>query len=195
MSHLSWGQREEAVGVKELDQGACWDLSTYPEKQCEWCMNQVHTCGLQAAGGAAQWLLWVWRVEAVGWQRLQWTNKRNVLNWRHRSHFKSWCLNEHTSVCGTDQREQQRVEVCGDAEGVHAEHLASLLQTLVNGGPQTGEQNIALPQTVDINRKCSEVLREDELRNMRLQRSAKWTQNGFHPEIWKHKDLNVKSHN
>lgn len=63
--------------------------------------------------------------------------------------------------------------MCGDAEGVHAEHLASLLQTLVNGGPQTGEQNITLPQTVDVNRKCSEVLREDELKNMRLQRSAK----------------------
>lgn len=63
--------------------------------------------------------------------------------------------------------------MCGDAEGVHAEHLASLLQTLVNGCPQTGEQNITLPQTVDVNRKCSEVLREDELNNMRLQRSAK----------------------
>lgn len=75
------------------------------------------------------------------------------------------------SVGGTDQREQQRVEVSGDAEGVHAEHLASLLQTLVNGGPQARQQNITLPQAVDVNRKCSEVLREDQLQG-RLQRAA-----------------------
>lgn len=66
MSHLSRGQREEAVGVKELDQGACWDLSAYPEEQRERGVNHVHACGLQAAGGAAQRLLWVYRLEAVG---------------------------------------------------------------------------------------------------------------------------------
>lgn len=74
-------------------------------------------------------------------------------------------------VGGTDQREQQRVEVRGDAESVHAQHLASLLQTLVNGCPQARKQDIALPQTVDVNRKCSEVLGEDQLRD-RSQRAA-----------------------
>ena len=53
--------------------------------------------------------------------------------------------------------------MCGDAEGVHAQHLASLLQTLVNRGPQARQQDITLPQTIDVNRKCSEVLREDKL--------------------------------
>lgn len=57
--------------------------------------------------------------------------------------------------------------MCGDAEGVQAEHLASLLQTLVNGGPQTRQQDVTLPQTVDVNRKCSEVLREDQLQDRR----------------------------
>lgn len=61
--------------------------------------------------------------------------------------------------------------MCADAEGVHAEHLASLLQTLVNGGPQARQQNITLPQTVYVDRKCSEVLREDQLQD-RLQKAA-----------------------
>lgn len=62
--------------------------------------------------------------------------------------------------------------MCGGAAGVQAEHLASLLQTLVNGGPQTRQQNVTLPQTVDVNRKCSEVLREDQLQDRRSQRAA-----------------------
>lgn len=77
----------------------------------------------------------------------------------------------------TDQREQQRVEVCGGAEGVQAQHLASLLQALVNGGPQTRQQNVTLPQAVNVNRKCSEVLREDQLQDGRAQRAATSTQN------------------
>lgn len=62
--------------------------------------------------------------------------------------------------------------MCGDAEGVQAEHLAPLLQTLVDGGPQTRQQNVALPQAVNVNRKCSEVLREDQLQDRRLQRKS-----------------------
>lgn len=61
--------------------------------------------------------------------------------------------------------------MCGDADGVHAEHLASLLLTLVDGGPQARQQNVTLPQTVDVNRKCTEVLREDQLQD-RLQSST-----------------------
>lgn len=57
--------------------------------------------------------------------------------------------------------------MCGDAEGVQADHLASLLQALVNRGPQTWQQNVTLPQTVNVNRKCSEVLREDQLQDRR----------------------------
>lgn len=59
--------------------------------------------------------------------------------------------------------------MCGDAEGVQAEHLASLLQTLVNGGPQARQKNVTLPQAVNVNRKCSEVLREDQLQDRRLE--------------------------
>lgn len=125
-------------------------------------MNQVHARGPQAAGGAAQ------RLEAVPRQRLKWTNQGDVLIRRHKSRFRP----RPTSVGVTDQREQQRVEVCGDAEGVQAEHLASLLQTLVDGGPQARQQNVTLPQAVNVNRKCSEVLREDQLQDRRLQRAA-----------------------
>ena len=35
-------------------------------------------------------------------------------------------------VVRTDQRQQQRVEVCGGAAGVHAEHLAALPQPSVD---------------------------------------------------------------
>lgn len=59
----------------------------------------------------------------------------------------------------TDQRQQKRIEVCGGAAGVHTEHLAALLQTLVDRAPQTRQQHLALPQTVDVNRKSSQVLR------------------------------------
>lgn len=48
---------------------------------------------------------------------------------------------------------------------VHAEHLAALVQPLVDGGPQARQQNLALSQTVDIHRKSSQVLREDQLRD------------------------------
>lgn len=59
----------------------------------------------------------------------------------------------------------------GDAEGVHAEHLAPLLQTLGDGRPQARQQDVALPQTVDVNRKCSEVLGEHQLQD-RSQKSS-----------------------
>lgn len=83
--------------------------------------------------------------------------------------------------------------MCGDAEGVHAEHLAPLLQTLVNGRPQARQQDITLPQTVDVNRKCSEVLGEHQLQD-RLQRAAQQTQQDRRGSIWKveDKDLSVK---
>lgn len=55
--------------------------------------------------------------------------------------------------------------MCGDAAGVHAEHLAALLQPLVDGGSQARQQHLALPQTVDVNRKSSQVLREDQLQD------------------------------
>lgn len=72
-------------------------------------------------------------------------------------------------VDGTDQRQQQRVEVCGGAAGVHAEHLAALLQPMVDGAPQARQQHLALPQTVDVNRKSSQVLREDQLQDTHTQ--------------------------
>lgn len=50
-----------------------------------------------------------------------------------------------------------------DAAGVHAEHLAALLQALVDGGSEARQQHLAFPQTVDVDRKSSQVLREDEL--------------------------------
>lgn len=53
----------------------------------------------------------------------------------------------------------------GDAAGVHAEHLAALLQPPVDGGSQARQQHLALPQTVDVNRKRSQVLREDQLQD------------------------------
>lgn len=53
----------------------------------------------------------------------------------------------------------------GGAAGVHAEHLAALLQPLVDGAPQARQQHLTLSQTVDINRKSSQVLREDQLQD------------------------------
>lgn len=55
--------------------------------------------------------------------------------------------------------------MCGSAEGVHAEHLAALLQPLVDGAPQAWQQHLTLPQTVDVNRESSQVLREDQLQD------------------------------
>lgn len=63
----------------------------------------------------------------------------------------------------TDQRQQKRVEVSGGAARVHAEHLAALLHALVDRAPQTRQQHLALPQTVDVNRKSSQVLRQNQL--------------------------------
>lgn len=71
------------------------------------------------------------------------------------------------TAVGTDQGEQQGVEVRGGAEGVHGEHLAPLLQPLVNGGPQARQQDVALPQAVDVNGKRSEMLGEDQLQGAR----------------------------
>ncbi len=65
ISYLSGGQGGEAASVEELNQGACWDLSTHPEEQREGCMNQIQTSGLQAGGTATQCLLRVWRAGAV----------------------------------------------------------------------------------------------------------------------------------
>lgn len=66
-------------------------------------------------------------------------------------------------VAHTDQRQQQRIEVPDGAAGVEAEHLAALLQPLVDGAPQTRQQHLTLPQAVDVNRKSSQELREDQL--------------------------------
>lgn len=46
VSYLSRRQGGEAVGVEEFDQGAGWDLGTYPEQQSEGSINQIQTCGL-----------------------------------------------------------------------------------------------------------------------------------------------------
>lgn len=51
----------------------------------------------------------------------------------------------------------------GDAAGVHAEHLAALLQPLVDRCSHARQQDLAFPQTVDVNRKSTQVLREDQL--------------------------------
>lgn len=59
----------------------------------------------------------------------------------------------------------------GDAAGVHAEHLATLLQALVDGGSETRQQHFAFPQTVDVDRKSSQVLRENELHSAHTQQS------------------------
>lgn len=65
----------------------------------------------------------------------------------------------------TDQRQQQRVEVCCRAAGVHAEDLAALQQALVDGASQAWQQHLTLPQAVNVNRKCSQVLRKNQLQN------------------------------
>lgn len=53
--------------------------------------------------------------------------------------------------------------MCGGGGSVHAEHLATLLEPLVDGAPQAWQQHLTLPQTVDVNGESSQVLREDEL--------------------------------
>ncbi len=77
---------------------------------------------------------------------------------------------KHICDDGTDQRKQQRVEMCGGAAGVHSENLAALLESLVDGAPQAWQQHLALPQSVDVNRKRSQVLREDQLQDTHTQR-------------------------
>lgn len=61
----------------------------------------------------------------------------------------------------------------GDAAGVHAEHLAALLQPLVHRRSHARQQDLALPQTVDVNRKSTQVLREDQLQDTDTQRDVK----------------------
>ncbi|TNN54210.1 hypothetical protein EYF80_035572 [Liparis tanakae] len=51
---------------------------------------------------------------------------------------------------GTDQRQQQGVEVAAGAGGVHAEQLAALLQPPVDRAAEARQQNFTLPQTVDV---------------------------------------------
>lgn len=60
------------------------------------------------------------------------------------------------------------VEVSDGAAGVQAEHPAALLQPLVDGAPQARQQHLALPQAVDVNRKSSQELRENQLQNKTL---------------------------
>lgn len=68
----------------------------------------------------------------------------------------------------TDQRQQLRVEVCGGAAGVHGQQLAALLQPLGDGGPEARQQNLALPQAVDVDRQGLQALREDQLQARRI---------------------------
>lgn len=55
--------------------------------------------------------------------------------------------------------------MCGRAAGVHAEHLAVLLQPLVDGAPEARQQHLALPQAVHVNWEGSQVLGKDQLQN------------------------------
>lgn len=51
------------------------------------------------------------------------------------------------------------------AAGVEAQHPAALLQPLVDGAPQTRQQNLTLPQAVDVNWKSSQELRKHQLQD------------------------------
>lgn len=55
--------------------------------------------------------------------------------------------------------------MCGSAAGVHAQHLAALLQALMDGAPQAWQQHFTLPQAVDVNRKSSQILRKNQLQD------------------------------
>jgi len=66
---------------------------------------------------------------------------------------------------GTDQRQQQGVEVAAGAGGVHAEQLAAQLQTPVDRAAEARQQNFTLPQTVDVDGERTQVLREHQLQD------------------------------
>lgn len=63
----------------------------------------------------------------------------------------------------TDQRQQGGVEVLHRVAGVHGEHAAAQLQPLVDGAPQTRQQNLALPQAVEEDGKSPQEPRKDQL--------------------------------
>lgn len=79
--------------------------------------------------------------------------------------FNVCCVKNNSDVLVTNQRQQQGVEVSDGAAGVEAQHPAALLQPLVDEVPQTRQQNLTLPQAVDVNWKSSQELRKHQLQD------------------------------
>lgn len=75
----------------------------------------------------------------------------------------SWTRQKFCCMSCTDQRQQGGVEVLDGAAGVHGEHAAAQLQPLVDGAPQTRQQNLALPQAVDEDGESSQEPRKNQL--------------------------------